>query len=182
MMSAADDILAVFNDRGSEQYFGENVSQLEHALQAARLAQIYGCPEPLIIAALLHDVGHLVHESGEDIADRGIDTRHEALGEAWLARHFGPEITEPIRLHVDAKRYLCAVEPEYLKQLSAASVQSLKLQGGPMNPDEVKAFEANPYFQEAVTLRRFDDEAKVVGMETPSLGEYRNLVSRALGN
>jgi phosphonate degradation associated HDIG domain protein len=156
------------------------VSQLEHALQAARLAQISGCPESLIVAALLHDVGHLVHESGEDIADRGTDSRHEALGEAWLARHFGPEITEPIRLHVNAKRYLCAVEPEYLQQLSAASVQSLKLQGGPMSSDEVKAFEANPHFQDAVTLRRFDDEAKVVGLETPGLEEYRGLVAEAL--
>src|ERR1700730_17622118 len=125
MMSTVDRIFELFERRGDEAYFGEPVSQSEHALQAASQAEKEGAPDSLVVAALLHDIGHLVHGLSEGIADRGVDGRPEAVGGAWLSRHFGPEVAAPCRLHVAAKRYLCAVEPEYGRQLSPASVQSL---------------------------------------------------------
>ena len=147
--STVDEIVTLFETRGEAEYFGEPVSQREHALQAAHLAEQEGASDALIVAALLHDVGHLLHHEGEDIADKGIDARHEAVGDAWLTHYFGPEVTEPARLHVAAKRYLCTVEPEYLRQLSPASQQSLKLQNGLFSPQEVQEFEQNPHFRDA---------------------------------
>ena len=120
------------------------MSQAEHALQAAELAEREGAPDRLVVAALLHDVGHLLDGQDEDLADRGVDGRHEEAGCAWLARHFGPEVTEPIRLHVAAKRYLCAVDPSYLDGLSPASRLSLSVQGGPMGAEERAAVREQP--------------------------------------
>ena len=122
------------------------MSQAEHALQAAELAEREGAPDALVVAALLHDVGHLLDGQDEDLADRGVDGRHEEAGCAWLAAHFGPEVIEPIRLHVAAKRYLCAVDPAYLDGLSPASRLSLSLQGGPMDAEERARFESNPFY------------------------------------
>jgi phosphonate degradation associated HDIG domain protein len=172
-MSIVYQIIALFKQRGGEAYFGEPVSQLEHALQAAHLAAEEGAPDTLVVAALLHDIGHLLHGLSEEIADRGVDARHEAVGEAWLSRHFGAEVVEPVKLHVAAKRYLCAVDPAYRSQLSPASVQSLALQGGPFTGEEVREFERHPYYREAVRLRRWDDLAKVPGLEVPGLENYR---------
>ena len=135
-MKIVDDIMDLFARRGAAAYHGEAVSQTEHALQAAELAEREGAADHLVVAALLHDVGHLLDGQDEDLADRGLDGRHEEAGCAWLAAHFGPEVTEPIRLHVAAKRYLCAVDPAYLAGLSPASRRSLSLQGGPMNAEE----------------------------------------------
>ena len=129
--------------------------------------------ELLYVAALLHDIGHLLHQLPEDIADRGIDGQHEKIGEAWLARHFGPEVTEPVRLHVAAKRYLCAADAAYRAQLSPASRQSLALQGGPFSEAEVQEFERHPFYREAVRLRRWDDAAKIPGLAVPGLEHYR---------
>ena len=171
-MHRVEEILRLFQARGHDAYLGEPVSQAEHALQAAHLAVLDGAPDALVVAALLHDVGHLLHDLGEDVADRGIDARHERSGGSWLARNFGPEVAEPARLHVDAKRYLCAAEASYLDGLSRASRQSLALQGGPMTLEEIRAFEANPHHREAVRLRRWDDEAKVPGLEVPGLESY----------
>jgi phosphonate degradation associated HDIG domain protein len=179
-LTTVDDIFRIFEERGNSQYFGENVSQLEHALQAALFAERAKSSEPLIAAALFHDVGHLLHELPEDVADRGEDACHEGVGEDWLARYFSEAVTEPVRLHVAAKRYLCATDVSYLKHLSPASVQSLALQGGPMSPEEVAVSEPNPFFRDAVRLRRFDDAAKVVGLETPALEHYRGLLDRLL--
>jgi phosphonate degradation associated HDIG domain protein len=175
-MKVVDHILRIFEERGAAQYVGEDVSQLEHALQAALFAERARGSDSLVAAALLHDFGHLLHHLPENAADAGIDTRHEALGQAWLSQHFSEAVTEPVRLHVAAKRYLCATDPEYLAKLSAASVQSLALQGGPMQPDEIGALEANPFYREAVALRRFDDAAKIVGCATPTLEHYRPLL------
>ncbi len=175
-----DRIFQLFATRGSEAYFGEAVSQEEHALQTAFLAEQGGAEDSLIVAALLHDVGHLLHGLPENIAAQGIDSRHEEAGEAWLTQYFGPEVTEPVRLHVTAKRYLCAVEPEYLATLSPASLESLYLQGGPMSPEEVATFESNRLFREAVALRRWDDAAKEVGLEVPGLEHYRTRLEGAL--
>jgi [1-hydroxy-2-(trimethylamino)ethyl]phosphonate dioxygenase len=172
-MTIVDDIAKLFAERGSGAYFGEEVTETEHALQCADLAVRCGASDASIVAALLHDVGHLLHDLGEDIADRGHDAVHEEAGARWLRGHFGPAIVDPVRLHVAAKRYLCAVEPGYHADLSAASRRSLELQGGPMSTDERGAFEAEPYFREAVALRRWDDAAKVRGLIVPEVDAYR---------
>lgn len=172
-------IQAAFDRRGRETY-GEGVSQTDHALQAGWLAERAGAPPSLIVASLLHDVGHLIHDLPEDIAEQGIDTEHESLGSAWLSRFFGSEVTEPVRLHVEVKRYLCVAEPGYLERLSEASILSLKLQGGPHDAEEAKAFAAEPHAEAAVKLRHWDEEAKVVGMKTPDLAHFAPLIRASL--
>ena len=134
----------------------------------------------LIVAALLHDFGHLLHRLSEDVAEQGIDGHHERLGEKWLEKYFGPEVSQPVRLHVAAKRYQCTVNSDYLAQLSPASVKSFILQGDKMNKDEVSAFEKNPFFKNALQLRTWDDNAKDPEMETPPLEHYLPLVKAAL--
>lgn len=165
-------IVQLFLDRGRAAYFGEEVSQTEHALQAAWAAERAGASPALIAAALLHDIGHLLHARPEDCTETGIDARHEELGARWLEQFFGPEVTEPIRLHVPAKRYLCAVDPEYVGQLSEASILSLKAQGGPFTPEEAKAFRAGPHAEAALALRRWDEMAKVKELPTPDLQHF----------
>jgi phosphonate degradation associated HDIG domain protein len=176
-MAVSDEVFELFERRGRDAYFGERVSNLEHSLQAAWFAQKAGAAPHLIVAALLHDVGHLLHGLPEDIAQHGIDGRHELVGEAWLQSRFGRDVREPVRLHVAAKRYLCAAEPKYLRELSPSSVESLKLQGGPFSPDEVLDFEQNPHFQDAVALRRWDDAAKVTNLVVPDLSTYKDLLN-----
>src|ERR1700752_1298574 len=154
-MNVADEIFAIFARRGSAAYFGECVSMTEHALQAAQFAEQQQAPPQLVLAALLHDIGHLVVDVPDDIADWTIDARHEAVGSQWLARHFGEEVSEPVRLHVPAKRYLCATDRSYLAKLSSASVRTLALQGGPMAPPEVTEFERERYGRDAVRVRRW---------------------------
>lgn len=175
-MRIGDRIVQIFEAKGGAAYFGEPVSQLEHALQAAYHAARAAAPGWLVAAALLHDIGHLLHDLPEHVADLGIDTRHEDLGHTWLAQYFGPEVTAPVRMHVDAKRYLCATDPEYLSLLSPASVESLQLQGGPFTAAEARAFEQRPFAREAVRLRRWDDLAKVPGMRVPGLEHYRAII------
>lgn len=178
-MSALDEIRAAFAKRGGDTY-GEGVSQLEHALQCAACAERDGASPALIAATLLHDIGHLLHDLPQDIADQGVDTEHESLGSAWLSQHFGPDVTEPVRLHVAAKRYLATVEKGYYELLSAASIQSLKLQGGLMSPEETRKFAAERHAQDAIKLRRWDDEGKIVGAKTPDLGHFEQFVSKSL--
>ena len=178
-MSALDEIRAAFTRRGGDTY-GEGVSQLEHALQCAACAERDGAPPALIAATLLHDIGHLIHELPQNVADQGIDTQHESLGSAFLSQHFGPAVSEPVRLHVAAKRYLSASEPGYFDVLSEASKLSLRLQGGPMDPEEQAKFGGERFFKEAVALRRWDDEGKVVGMKTPDLAYFEPMIERSL--
>lgn len=180
MTATIDEIFRVFREQGEQQYLGEQVSMAEHMLQSAQAAEQDGAPPKLVAAALLHDYGHFVHDLPADSADHGVDTRHEEAGFAYLERHFGVEIAEPIRLHVAAKRYLCAVDPTYLDELSPASVHSLTLQGGPYGPDEVQEFERSPHAEAAVRLRRYDDVGKVPGLETPDLEHYRPLLESLL--
>jgi len=142
-------------------------------------AERAGAASTLIVAALLHDVGHLLHDLPEDCASAGIDDAHEIRGARWLDRYFGPEIAEPVRLHVDAKRFLSATDPAYLGLLSAASLQSLKLQGGPFTPDEAARFRNHPHALAAVALRRFDEQAKVPGLPTPALEYFRPYLEAA---
>jgi phosphonate degradation associated HDIG domain protein len=177
-----DEIFILFARRGGDAYFGEPVSQLDHALQAALAAQRAGATSVLITAALLHDVGHLLHDLPEDCADDGLDDRHEELGARWLIRRFGPEVVEPIRLHVSAKRYLCAADPEYHAALSPASQQSLALQGGPFTAAELGQFKAGPFADAAIALRKWDDIAKIPGLPTPApaLEHFRRHIEAAL--
>jgi phosphonate degradation associated HDIG domain protein len=175
-MSIADDIFAIYNSRGSAAYFGEPVSVTDHGLQAAYFAQQERASTPLVLAALLHDIGHLLVQAPNDIAEWTDDAHHERIGGGWLARKFGPGVSEPVRLHVPAKRYLCATRAEYFGRLSPASVLTLQLQGGPMSDTEVAAFEAEPFFREALRLRDWDDRGKVAGLQTPALESYRALL------
>ena len=154
------------------QYGLAAINQRQHALQAAWLAERMGLPAAQITAALLHDIGHMVHDLGEDPAKDGIDDHHEELGAAWLEARFGAPVTEPVRLHVAAKRYLCGKEADYFVRLSPDSVRSLALQGGPMSSDEIAVFEAQPHYAAAVQLRRFDEAAKVKGLEVPDARHY----------
>jgi gamma-butyrobetaine dioxygenase len=176
-MDAVQRILELFETRGAADYLGEPVSQREHALEAAQLAIRDGASDALVAAALLHDIGHLLGPE-DNPADRGIDGLHEDAGCAWLRQAFGPEVTEPVRLHVAAKRCLCAVEPDYRSRLSPASVHSLELQGGPMSDVEVREFEALRFHADAVRLRRWDDEAKIPGLPVPVMQEYVELLRR----
>jgi phosphonate degradation associated HDIG domain protein len=179
-MTIVDEIMDLFARRGAAAYHGEAVSQTEHALQAAELAEREGASDNLVVAALLHDTGHLLDGQDEDLADRGLDGRHEEAGCAWLAVHFDPTVTEPIRLHVAAKRYLCAVDPGYLAGLSPSSRLSLSLQGGPMDAEERANFESNPLYHEAIRLRHWDDTAKVPGLTVPGLEHYRERLEAAV--
>lgn len=171
-IAVVDELRALFAGRGSAAYFGESVSQLEHALQCAWLAERAGASPRMIVAALCHDVGHLLHGAGEDCAERGVDAHHEAIGARFLAARFGQDLSMPVLLHVSAKRFLASRSESYRASLSVASAQSLALQGGPMSPWEADRFANEPFAGDAVALRRWDDEAKVVGLATPDLDHF----------
>jgi phosphonate degradation associated HDIG domain protein len=175
-----DFIADIFARRGAESYLGEAVTMAEHMLQSARLAEMEGAGEALIASALLHDIGHYTNEFPEDALEKGQDNHHEDAGPKVLSAFFPPAVTEPIRLHVAAKRYLCAVDPDYFARLSEASVHTLNLQGGPMSPDEVEAFRDNAYHEDAVRMRIWDDEAKVPGQPTRPFDAYAGLLQRVI--
>jgi phosphonate degradation associated HDIG domain protein len=178
-MKIIDEIIDLFQQRGDVAYHGEAVSQTEHALQAAALAERHRAPATLVVAALLHDIGHLLDGQDEELAVNGVDGQHEAAGHAWLSKYFGPDVTEPIRLHVAAKRYLCGKNEAYLQGLSPASQLSLELQGGPMTPLERAQFETNPHHHNALRLRYWDDTAKIPKLEVPGLDHYRDHLEAA---
>jgi gamma-butyrobetaine dioxygenase len=172
-------IADAFASEGAQEYLGEPVTQAAHMLQTAALAERDRAGDALIAAALLHDVGHFTGiVSGHDPM-RGADDRHQESGAFWLAQWFGPQVTEPVRLHVAAKRYLCAVDADYVAALSQASVDALRVQGGPMQAAEIAAFDAEPYAQAALRLRRWDDAAKDPGALFPPFDHFRPLL-RAL--
>jgi [1-hydroxy-2-(trimethylamino)ethyl]phosphonate dioxygenase len=177
-MTTTDELLSLYTRGGAARYFGEAVTVMEHSLQAAHFAQAAKAPDELVIAALLHDIGHLIETVPDDIADWQIDAHHELIGSRWLAACFGAAVCEPVRLHVPAKRYLCATHPGYFDRLSAASVLTLKLQGGPMSGAELAAFEAEPYHREAVLVRHWDDQGKIAGLATADFGSYRALIDQ----
>lgn len=180
LVALVESVLAPLRCRGDRNYGGEAVTQLEHGLQAAMFARRRGADAELVTAALLHDVGHLLHELPDDAPDDGIDDRHELAAVPWLADRFRPAVVEPVRMHVDAKRYLVAVDDTYAGRLSPPSIRSLELQGGPMSAEEHRSFESSPHFAAAIDLRRWDDAAKVPGLVTPALDEFVPDVRTAL--
>jgi len=173
--NAVEQVRRLFRLRGGGARLRELVSPRAHALQCAALARRHGQPAPLVAAALLHDVGHLLL-GPPDIAGLHHDARHEQVGADWLEQRFGAGVAGPVRLHVAAKRYLCAVEPGYLARLSQPSLHSLWLQGGPMNAAERARFEASRGHRQALLLRRLDDEARVPGAAVPGLEDYEPLL------
>jgi [1-hydroxy-2-(trimethylamino)ethyl]phosphonate dioxygenase len=166
--------------RGADSYLGEPVTISQHMLQAAHLAESEAASEDLVAAALLHDIGHYTGEFGEDYIEQGIDNQHDEAGARVLERFFPPLVTECVRLHVAAKRYLCATEPGYFDRLSDASVRTLALQGGPMSAEEVADFRANPHFNEAVRVRLWDEAAKEPDMRVPGFEHYTALLQQVV--
>jgi [1-hydroxy-2-(trimethylamino)ethyl]phosphonate dioxygenase len=175
--SFVNEIFETFRRRGGDHY-GEDITQLEHALQCAWLAAEEGAPDSLIAAALLHDWGHFFEDRGDAAERDGVDAHHETHGAALLRRWFGPEVTTPIALHVAAKRHLCAVEPGYEEALSDASRLSLQLQGGRFTPEQAQKFEAAPFAADAIRLRRWDDAGKIEDAIVPPLEAYADLLAR----
>ena len=173
-------LLELFERRGPESYLGENVSMADHMEQSAACAVEAGAPDSLVVAALLHDVGHFVSDFPLDALEKGTDNLHEDAGAKLLQNFFPPSVSEPVRLHVAAKRYLCAVEPRYYDRLSDASINSLNLQGGAMSLDEVAAFEKNAFKDDAVKLRYFDDDGKVVNISIKPITEYKAMLESLL--
>ena len=166
-MTGIEAIAELFTGPGARDYLGEAVTIGEHMRQAGALAEAAGAAAPLVAAALLHDVGHLRSET---------DARHGLGGARWLSQWFGAAVTEPVRLHVAAKRYLCAAEPGYFGRLSPESVRTLALQGGPMTPAQRCAFEALPYTRDAIAVRRWDDQAKDPAVTPPEFSHFRALL------
>lgn len=175
-----DELADLFADQDAGEYLGEAVTMAEHMLQAGAIAEAEGAPQHLIAAALLHDIGHFHGPlTGRDLM-AGEDNRHSHTGADRLAKRFGPEVTEPIRLHVAAKRYLCATEPGYAARLSEASVYTLGVQGGPMGEAEARAFAAGPYAVDALRVRRWDEAAKDADACVPDFTHFRPLLTRLL--
>lgn len=179
-MIVLDQIIVLLEKAGAERYGMEAVSQLEHALQCAMHAERTGSSPELIAACLLHDIGHLVGDGDEGQAENGVDGGHEHLAADWLERYFPAAVTAPVRLHVDAKRYLCRAEPPYWAGLSQASKTSLEVQGGIYSAAEAAEFIARPHARDAVMLRRWDDAAKTPKLKTPDLAHYRPIVAAAM--
>jgi phosphonate degradation associated HDIG domain protein len=175
-----NDIRSLFEQYGNLAYSGEPVTQLEHALQSGALAEEAGANEELIVAAFLHDLGHLLNLQGETPTQRGIDDLHQYFALPFLRPVMSDAVLEPIRLHVDAKRCLCAIDEAYFGQLSADSVRSLELQGGIFSQEEAEAFLQKPYAEDALRLRKWDDRAKEENRATPDLEHYLRLVERAM--
>ena len=172
-------LLDLYRQRGQAQYGGEAVSQFEHALQCAALAEQSEQSAEMIAACLFHDLGHLIHHLGDDPARRGLDDRHEQRAIPVLEQLFPAAVTLPIQLHVAAKRYLCAVDDAYWDSLSATSQRSLELQGGAFSPAAATAFIQQPYAEQAVQLRRWDDLAKVPNQDTPDLEHFLPCLQQA---
>jgi phosphonate degradation associated HDIG domain protein len=180
MALTLDDIRGLFEEHGTLAYSGEPVTQLEHALQSAALAENEGASDELVAAAFLHDLGHLLNRFGDTPTERGIDDLHQYFALPFLRPVLPDAVLEPIRLHVDAKRCLCAIDASYFGRLSADSVRSLELQGGIFSKEEADAFLGKPYAEDALRVRRWDDVAKEAGRATPGLDHYLDAVGRVM--
>ena len=180
MALSLNDIRSLFEQYGNLAYSGEPVTQLEHALQSGSLAEEAGASDELVAAAFLHDLGHLLNLQGDTPTERGIDDLHQYFALPFLRPVLSDAVLEPIRLHVDAKRCLCAIDDAYFGQLSADSVRSLELQGGIFSQAEAEAFLQKPYAEDALRLRKWDDRAKEANRLTPTLEHYLALVERVM--
>lgn len=180
VINTLDGLRQLLLARGGEQYTGEPVTHLQHALQTAQLAQRAGAAQPLVVASLMHDIGHLQCGLAGTPSQQGINDQHESAGAALLGQWFAPAVTEPVALHVQAKRYLAANDG-YRRKLSADSLRSLALQGGVMTANERSAFEALPGWQAALQLRAWDDAAKRL-VRTPTLDDFWPLVMAQVEN
>ncbi len=169
---------SIFARRGGEEYLGEPVTMGQHMLQGAAIAERNGQAEEIVVAALLHDIGHFTSEFGTFCMDDTEDRYHEQAGAALLEPFFPEVVVDCVRYHVAAKRYLCATRPSYLRRLSPASVHSLQLQGGPMDADEVAAFEGNPHLDAIIAVRQLDEAGKQPHMETPGFDHFAPMVQR----
>ncbi|HWM41027.1 MAG TPA: HD domain-containing protein [Burkholderiales bacterium] len=174
-----ENLIRLYEAKGGREYEGEGVSQLAHALQSAHLAKRSGAPPELVCAALLHDIGHLLNDKGDTPTLRGVDDLHQYVALPFLRQAFPEAVLGPIRLHVDAKRYLCATRTEYYDQLSEDSKRSLRLQGGVFGLQEAERFIGQPYAADAVKVRLWDDAAKVPGAPTPDLAHFEPLLREA---
>ncbi|MFW8593086.1 (R)-1-hydroxy-2-trimethylaminoethylphosphonate oxygenase [Cribrihabitans neustonicus] len=168
----------IFDRRGDEEYLGEPVTMTEHMLQGATIAEANGQPEEIIVGALLHDIGHFTSEFGTFSMEDTEDRFHEEAGAEVLERFFPPVITDCVRYHVAAKRYLCSTRPDYFNRLSEASIHSLNLQGGPMSAEEVAEFEKNPNLKQIIAVRYLDEAGKRADMETPDYWHFAPMVQR----
>jgi len=168
----------IFARRGGEEYLGESVTMAEHMLQGAAIAEERGFPDTIVVAALLHDIGHFTSEFGTFRMDDTEDRFHEIAGAEVLAPFLPPEVVDCVRWQVAAKRYLCATQPAYRRKLSEASLHSLNLQGGPMSADEAAAFARQPHLDAIIKVRHLDDAGKMAGMETPGFDHFAPLVQR----
>lgn len=180
MALTLEDIDLLFDRHGHTQYTGEPVTQLQHALQTAALAEQEGASPSLIVASLLHDLGHMLEDNGDTPTMAGIDDLHQYRILPFLRKLFDEDVLAPIRLHVDAKRYLCAADPAYFSALSEDSVRSLKLQGGIFDEEGAREFIARPHAADAVRLRRWDDLAKDAQRATPDYAHFSAYFSRCL--
>lgn len=178
----AKDILAtiesLFVDKAGDSYLGEDCTMASHMLQGAYMATKEGADDELVAAALLHDIGHYANEFTETALEKGVDGHHELVGAEILAGHFPERTVAAVRNHVAAKRYLCATDAAYYDRLSSASKQTLELQGGPMSPTEVAAFEQIPNYEDAVKIRLWDDDGKEPDPDIPPFSHYKPLLSR----
>ncbi|HLU04873.1 MAG TPA: HD domain-containing protein [Advenella sp.] len=180
MTLTPEDIQSLYERYGASLYDGEAVTQLAHALQAACLAETEHAPDALIVAALLHDLGHLLEARNQERENAfpGVDHRHQLAAVPFLQAGFPDSVIEPVKMHVDAKRCLCAIDPDYFGRLSPASVHSLGLQGGKFSQAQVEQFQQRPYAQDALRLRRWDDRAKVPQRKTPDLAHFMHYVKK----
>jgi predicted HD phosphohydrolase len=178
--TVVDFIFDLFARRGAEAYMGEPISMAQHMEQSAACAVAEGASDDQVIAALLHDIGHFVGDFPIDSLENGIDNLHEEAGAKFLEAFYPASVTEPIRLHVAAKKYLCAVDEQYFARLSKASVQSLQVQGGAMTQAEIETFESSPYHQSAVQVRHYDDDGKVAGLDIKPVQAYRDKLQSLL--
>jgi predicted HD phosphohydrolase len=173
-------LLQIFETRGPESYLGESVSMAEHMEQSAACAREDGASDEIVIASLLHDIGHFIGDFELDALEKGMDNFHEDSGALILEQFYPPEVSEPVRLHVAAKRYLCTVDDSYYGKLSDASINSFNLQGGKMNAQEVAEFEENPHHKAAIKLRHYDDDGKVQGRQIYKIDHYKPLLESLL--
>ena len=177
----ADQVIELLRSSGGEQYFGEDVTKLQHAEQCAWHARQAGAGEELVLAALLHDIGHMLETADARRDERVGVINHDALGERWLLeRGFSPRLASLVGAHVDAKRYLTATNPSYLGRLSNASRETLRLQGGPMDELSAASFAADPEVRDKLRLRAWDELAKDPSWRGPGIASYRDMLIRHL--